>query len=107
VKSRQIRAFLSAEGGDSRLEKAYADGAVEIFQSSPKGTSLNGSAERSEYYTDEQKVILLGGTPTVTDSQGKRSVASEGFTYWANDDRLVANGSENQPVNTRLKRKSK
>jgi lipopolysaccharide export system protein LptA len=105
VKSRQIRAFLSAGGGDSRLEKAFADGGAEISQSSPKGTSYKGSAERSEYYTDEQKVILLGGTPTVVDSKGTRSVAPGGFTYWANDDRLVVNGSANQPANTRLKRK--
>jgi lipopolysaccharide export system protein LptA len=105
VKARQIRAFLNPEGGESSLEKAFADGAVEIFQSSPKGTAYNGTGERSEYYTAEQKVILLGGKPAMVDNKGSRSQAPGGFTYWANDDRLVVNGSENEPANTRLKRK--
>jgi lipopolysaccharide export system protein LptA len=105
VKSRQIRAFLSAEGGDSKLEKAYAEGDARIFQSSPKGTSYNGSSDRAEYYTDEQKVVLLGGMPKMTDNSGKSTVGPEGLTYYANDDRLLVNGSEGQPVNTRLKRK--
>jgi lipopolysaccharide export system protein LptA len=105
VKSRQIRAFLSPDGPDSRLEKAFADGAVEIFQTSAKGVSYTGSAEHSEYYTDEQKVVLLGGTPTMVDSKGNSTVGPEGLTYYANDDRLLNNGSENQPANTRLKRK--
>ncbi len=105
VKSSQIRAFLSAAGGDSSLEKAFADGSVQILQTSAKGVSYTGTADRSEYYTADQKVLLLGGVPTMVDSTGTRSVAPGGFTYWANDDRLEVNGSANQPANTRLKRK--
>ncbi len=33
VKSKELRAFLAESGADSRVEKAYADGAVEIFSS--------------------------------------------------------------------------
>jgi lipopolysaccharide export system protein LptA len=105
VKSRAIRAFLSAAGGDSRLEKAFADGGVEIFQSSPTGASYKGSAERSEYYMDEQKAVLLGGMPTMIDNKGQSTVGPLGLTYFANDDRLIVNGSENQPSKTILKRK--
>jgi lipopolysaccharide export system protein LptA len=107
VKARQIRAFLSAEGGDSSLDKAFADGAVEIHQTSPKGVNYDGKAERSEYYTGEQKVVLLDGMPTMVDSQGNSTVGPAGLTYYPNDDRLLINGSENQPASTRLKRKSK
>lgn len=105
VKSRQIRAFLSEGGGDSRLEKAFADGAVEIFQKSPAGNSYRGSGEHSEYYMDEPRVVLRGGAPRMVDSKGTVSNAPGGFTYYPNDDTLLVNGSENKPAETKLKRK--
>jgi lipopolysaccharide export system protein LptA len=106
VKSRQIRAFLSAGGGgDSRLEKAFADGAVEIFQGSPTGASYRGSGEHSEYYMDEPRVVLRGGAPRMVNNKGIISNAPGGFTYYPNDDRLVINGSEKQPATTTVPRK--
>jgi lipopolysaccharide export system protein LptA len=105
VKSRQIRAFLSAGGGDSRLEKAFADGAVEIFQGSPSGNSYRGSGEHSEYYMDEPRVVLRGGAPRMVNNKGIVSNAPGGFTYYPNDDRLVINGSEKQPATTTVPRK--
>jgi lipopolysaccharide export system protein LptA len=105
VQSRQIRAFLSADSGaDSRLEKAFADGDVHLVQTS-KGVTYNGSSEHAEYYTDEQKVILLGGTPKMVDSRGQTTVGPGGLTYYADDGRLIGNGSESQPANSLLKRK--
>src|SRR5262249_42391899 len=68
VKSHEIRAFLADSGADSRLEKAFADGAVQIVQQSGKGVTYNGTAEHSEYYTDEAKVIMTGGMPKMVDS---------------------------------------
>jgi lipopolysaccharide export system protein LptA len=104
VQSTQIRAFLSDSGADSRLEKAFADGDVHIFQSG-KAVSYNGTAEHSEYYTDEQKVILLGGLPKMVDNRGNSTVGPAGLTYFVNDDRLLINGSASQPASSRLKRK--
>ena len=71
VKAREIRAFLADSGADSRLEKAFADGAVQIVQTLPDVTRT-GTAEHSEYYTGEQKVILQGGDAEVADSKGQR-----------------------------------
>ncbi len=51
VKSQELRAFLAEAGADSRVEKAYADGAVEIF-STGKDRTRNGTGEHAEYYTD-------------------------------------------------------
>ena len=59
VKGKELRAFLAESGADSRLEKAFADGAVEIF-STGKDRTRTGTGEHAEYYTDDQKVILRG-----------------------------------------------
>ncbi len=104
VNSRQIRAFLAETGSDSRLEKAFADGDVHILQTS-KTVTYNGAAEHSEYYMDEQKVILLGGTPKMVDNRGNATVGPGGLTYFVNDDRLLINGSGNQPASSHVKRK--
>ena len=69
VKAREIRACLADSGADSRLEKAFADGAVEIVQTSPDRYAT-GTAEHSEYYTADQKVILQGGVPKLADNKG-------------------------------------
>ena len=104
VKAREIHAWLSASGSDSSLEKAFADGAVQIHETSP-GRTRTGTGEHSEYYPDEQKIILQGGMPKLVDSQEGTTVAPQGLTYWADDDRLLLNGSKDQPVKTRIKRK--
>ena len=63
----------------------------------------HGGAQR--VYTDEQKVVLLGGMPKMVDNRGNSTVGPGGFDLLVNDDRLIVNGSENQPASSRLKRK--
>ena len=104
VKAREIHAYLSEAGSDSQLEKAIADGAVQIHQTSPDRTRT-GTGEHSEYYPDEQKIVLQWGMPKLVDSKEGTTVAPHGLTYWADDDRLLLNGSNDQPVKTRIKRK--
>lgn len=106
VTSSRIQAFLSDSGSDSRLEKAFADGDVRIHQTG-KSVSYNGSSEHSEYYTDEQKVILTGGMPKMVDNRGNSTVGPGGLTYYANDDRLLVNRSDSQPANSRVQRTKK
>ena len=120
-KSRDIHAWLtpaqqagtgpsagaSESGGDSRLDRAFADGAVEIHQTSQEGITYNSTAEHSEYYTADNKVILTGGMPTMIDSRGNKTVGPGGLTYYANDDRLLINGADGKPANSRLIRKKK
>ncbi len=90
VKSRELKAFLAEADADSRLEKAFADGAVEIHQAS-SGVQRTGTAEHGEYYVDEQKVILRGGSPKMVET-GKLDTTGDELTYFADNDRLLVNG---------------
>ena len=103
VKSRELRAFLADSSADSRLEKAFAEGAVEIVQRVSDRTRT-GTGEHGEYYPDDQKVVLRGGQPRMVDSLKGDTHGAE-LTYFANDDRLLVNGSAEQPAKSRLHRK--
>ena len=103
VKSRELRAYLAEEGADSRLVKAFADGAVEIAQIAAN-RKRTGKAEHCEYYTENQKVVLRGGDPEFIDSL-KGNTRGVELTYFANDDRLLVNGLPDQPAKSRIRRK--
>jgi len=107
VKAKTLQAYLAESGADSRLEKAFADGAAEIVQTS-RPAVRTGTAEHAEYYTDEQKVFLKGGAPKLEErkTSGKSDI-TEGaeLTYFANDDRLLVNGSPAKRGQTRIQRK--
>ena len=103
VKARELRAYLADSSADSRLEKAFADGAVEILQTAPDRTRT-GTAEHAEYYPDDQKVFLRGGQPSLVDSVKGDAHGTE-LTYFANDDRLLVSGSKDQPAKGRIRRK--
>ncbi len=105
VKSRDLRAYLAAEGADSRLEKAFADGAVQIVQTIP-GRTRTGTAEHSEYYTDDERVILRGGAPLLVDSLGSRMAGPE-LIYRADDGSLQGNGADGNPTQSRIIRNKK
>lgn len=108
VKSQELRAFLGESGADSRLEKAYADGAVEIF-STGKDRTRTGTGDHAEYYTADRKVILRGAwvrmvekifaNPQPNTTEGKEAI------YFANDDRLLMTGEPAKPGNSRINRK--
>jgi lipopolysaccharide export system protein LptA len=92
VKARELRAFLNDDSADSRLNHAIADGAVEIVQRAHDRTRT-GTADHAEYYTDQEKVVLNGGKPQLVDSL-RGMVSGVQLTYYANDDRLQAEGSK-------------
>jgi lipopolysaccharide export system protein LptA len=104
VKAKEIRAFLADTGGDSRLEKAIADGAVQITQTSREGTRV-GTAEHAEYYTADHRVFLRDGRPKLVDRANGKETEGDDLTYFANDDRLLVNGSRTQPGQSQIKRK--
>jgi len=104
VKSTELRAYL-ANAGDSRLEKAFADGAVQIVDSGG-GRTRNGTGNHSEYYAADKKVILRGSNAKLVDSAGNTSEGHE-LTYYPDDDRLLVNGAPKSPVKTRLNRSRK
>ncbi len=103
VKSRELRAYLAEPDADSRLEKAFADGAVEIVQS-PVDRTRNGFAEHAEYYPEDQKVILRGGRPKLIEVKATTKDTTEGneLTYFANDDRLLVNGASSKPATSQI-----
>ena len=108
VKSTELRAFLAESDADSRLDKAVADGTVDIF-STGKDRTRAGTGEHAEYYTDEQKVILRGPWAKMvekifTKPQPNTTEGRE-LTYFANDDRLLVTGASDKPGNTRITRK--
>jgi lipopolysaccharide export system protein LptA len=108
VKSKELRAYLAEEGSDSRVEKAVADGDVEIF-STAKDRTRTGTGQHSEYYTDEQKVILNGGWVKMVQKKfvEPKPETSEGteMTYYVNDNRLDVKAPLERPGNTRIIRK--
>jgi lipopolysaccharide export system protein LptA len=104
VKSTELRAYL-ANGGDSRLDKAFAEGAVQIVDSAG-GHTRTGTGNHSEYYAIEKKVILRGSNAKLVDSGGNASEGAE-LTYYPDDDRLLVNGAPKSPVKTRLNRSRK
>jgi lipopolysaccharide export system protein LptA len=103
VKGRELRAWMSASGSESSLEKAFADGKVEIARASA-GKTMNGSSEHAEFYTLDQRIILRGGEPQMVDSVRGRTRGSE-LTYYANDDRLLVNGVPDRPANTVIRKR--
>jgi len=107
VKSKILRAYLADSSADSRLEKAFAEGAVEIVQ---KNGDLvrNGTSEHAEYYPDSQKTFLSGGQPHLVETlKGQLKGETHGceLTYFGNDDRLLVSGCSEQPVKSRIRRK--
>jgi lipopolysaccharide export system protein LptA len=104
VKSRELRAYLRDDNDDSSLDRAFADGAVQIVQTAVDRTRT-GTSEHAEYYVDDDKVILEGGQPKFVDTvrgttQGKQLI------WYSKDDRLLVNGAVGQPAQSHLRRKN-
>jgi lipopolysaccharide transport protein LptA len=81
---------------DSRIDRAIADGKVEIVQAIA-GRQRVGTSEHGEYYTEEGKIILTGGRPYLKDSK-QGDVHGEKVTYFTNDDKLVYDGAPKKKV---------
>jgi lipopolysaccharide export system protein LptA len=103
VKSLELRSYLSESGSDNSLDRSYADGKVEIQQTTPTRTRT-GTGEHAEYYSAEEKIVLRGGSPGLVDSVKGNTQGAE-LTYFAGDDRLFVNGAPEQPAQSRIRRK--
>ena len=104
VAGKEIRAFLKDADQDSSLDKAFSDGAVKIVSTATDKRTRTGTSEHTEYYADEQKVILEGGEPLLVDSL-KGQTRGKQLTWFANNDRLLVNGVESKPADTLIRKK--
>jgi lipopolysaccharide export system protein LptA len=103
VKSAGLRAYLNDSNADSSLHHAFADGQVAIVRKEPERT-LTGTGEHAEYYVADERIFLNGGEPALVDSVRGVTRGRE-LTYFANDDKLLVNGAEKEPVKTRVLRR--
>jgi len=103
VTGKEIKAFLNDADADSSLNRTESDGAVKIV-STARGKVRTGTAEHSEYYADDGKVILNGGRPLLVDSKEGKTQGDQ-LTWWANDDRLLVNGVPKNPVKSIVRKK--
>lgn len=103
VHSQELRAYLNDPKAQSSLEKALADGEVEIFQQAG-GRTRRGTAEHAEYYVDQEQVVLYGGAPALADSL-KGTTTGTRLTYFAQQDRLLVDGAESNPAISRIQRR--
>jgi lipopolysaccharide export system protein LptA len=100
LKSKELHAWLADSKADSQLEKAFADGAVEI-SGARRENAYNGASEHAEYYTAEQKVILNGGTPQMVRTVGGKPptvVKQHELIYFVNDGKLVGTGAASDRI---------
>jgi lipopolysaccharide export system protein LptA len=101
VKAQEIHAFLRNDSNDSSLDHALAEGKVEVQQTIP-GRQRHGNSEHAEYYPDDAKVILEGGSPQFIDSV-RGTTQGEKLTWFSDEDRLVVDGSPGKSVLHRKK----
>jgi len=110
VSSRELRAWF-AQAGDgvdatgSRLNRAFADGEVEIVNLSKESTQTS-SADHAEYYPAEEKVFLQGGRPRLVDSV-RGATEGEELTYFVGDGTLLVDGTEAKPAVSQLRRRNR
>jgi lipopolysaccharide export system protein LptA len=107
ITSKTIRAFLKDADEDSSLDKAFADGTVKVVSTSQKlKRTRTGTSEHSEYYADDGKVVMTGGTPKLVDSVKGQTVAPKQLTWFSNDDRLIVDGvNVKNPVKSIIRKK--
>lgn len=112
VKGDQIQAFLNPKDSsqDSRLNHAYADGKVEIWDKLVDRTRTS-AGDHGEYYTADSRIVIRGNNAQMVDSKKGEITRALELTYFSDDDRLLVNGKPNEPgkpvepVKSRLHRK--
>lgn len=108
VTCRELQAFMNdgkpvnGKTPDSRVDRALADGKVEIVQVVAARKRV-GTSEHGEYYTGEGKIVLTGGRPYLKDSL-KGDATGEQLIYFTNDDKLVFDGTPKNQVEGHIKR---
>lgn len=117
VKSQKLRAYLSQESPeetaatlpDSGLDRAFAEGSVEILQQDKDKTRF-GTGDVADYYVADSKVILEGEKAQLTETQiGAKPTKTLGhkLTWFGVADKLLVDGAVEKPAISTLRRKNK
>jgi len=103
VRGREIHAWLkeAKDNSDSSLERAVAEGEVRIVQVE-RGRSRRSASEHAEYFAADERVVLSGGQPVFEDSVKGTTRAPRQLTWFANNDRLLVEGTETQPAVSKI-----
>lgn len=115
VKSNKLRAYLTQETPeetaetlpDSGLDRAFAEGDVEILQQE-NGKTRHGIGDTADYYVADSRVILEGGKAQLTETQtGSKPTITKGqkLTWFGVTDKLQVDGAPAQPAVSTLRRK--
>ncbi len=105
MKSKQLRVWFREETNskgakDSKLDRMFADGAVVVVERGPKA-SKTGTSEHGEYYPDEERMLLTGGNPLVTDKK-RGTTRGTGITWLVGEDRLIVDNTGSGPAVSRI-----
>ncbi|MEJ7606876.1 MAG: LptA/OstA family protein [Bryobacteraceae bacterium] len=103
VNALEIRAYLKSGQAESSLEKAIADGNVRIVETSP-GKVRTGLSEHAEYYASDGRLLLNGGKARFIDGTDGATEGSQ-LTWFRDKGRLLVEGAQGQPVESKLLRK--
>jgi lipopolysaccharide export system protein LptA len=93
------------EDDSGSLDRVFADGKVQIHQVSPI-RERTGTGEHSEYYADDEKVIITGGNPLLVDTL-RGQTRGRVLTWYAQDDRLLVDNTGSGPAVSRIVKKKK
>ncbi len=124
VTSQKLRAYPSTPTGeeqettlpDSGLDRAFAEGNVEILQMEPQ-RRRRGTGQQADFYAADNRVILEGslaelvesqpGSPQPTVTKGRKLTWQGGgeTNAQAKSDKLLVDGAEGQPAVSSLRRK--
>jgi len=83
---------VAAAEAAPQLQRAVAEGRVNVLQSSRRATG-----QRAEYEAAAGKIQLTGGPPELIDAD-KGLTRGERLTFFIHDDRLVVDGGEKSPT---------
>jgi lipopolysaccharide export system protein LptA len=103
VRSRELRAFFREEKSpqktETKLDRMLAEGRVEVVDKALDRVR-RGSAERGEYFLEEEKMALTGGDPVLEDSR-RGTTRGAVLTWFARQDRLIVDNTGGGPAVTR------
>jgi len=105
-KSASLKAYLNEQDSDadSRVNRAFGDGKVEVVEFAPDRQRV-GNSEHAEYYTEEGKVVLTGGEPKLNDSK-KGNTKGDRLTWFTGDDRWITEGTPEKKGQSRIHKKT-